>query len=406
MNTRMLMICFVFLCMSVSVQEAAGQSFLELVESIPLETAIDNPEIRNTQEVWIEMLTSARRTIDVEQFYISDKKGEALAPVLDAMRAALKRGVHIRLLVDKSFSTKYPETIDEFAKLGNAEVRRIEFSKFTGRGIQHAKFFIVDDCDVFFGSQNFDWRALSHIHEIGVRMNDARIARFYMDIFESDWSSAGGGRELSGSYSKPLRNLALVIDGDTALATPVASPVGHLPDTSSWDENAIIAMMDGAKKEVCVQVLSYSPVEGKEYYDALESAMRRAAIRGVHVNLLVSDWSIGRNRIGYLKSLAACPNIAVRISSIPDFSGGFISFARVEHCKYMVVDERAVWIGTNNWSADYFHNSRNVGVLLQSVRIASRMKNVFLKSWDALFTAPIDCNKEYQSRKTDDGTGK
>jgi hypothetical protein len=29
---------------------------IELVESIPVETTLDNPDIRNTQEVWLEMI--------------------------------------------------------------------------------------------------------------------------------------------------------------------------------------------------------------------------------------------------------------------------------------------------------------------------------------------------------------
>ena len=69
----------------------------------------------------------------------------------------------------------------------NIEVRMIDFGKIGGGGIQHSKFFIVDGEQVFFGSQNFDWRALKHIHEIGVRIHHRQAASAYLDIFNLDW---------------------------------------------------------------------------------------------------------------------------------------------------------------------------------------------------------------------------
>jgi len=58
---------------------------IEIVESIPLETSLDNPEIRNAREVWLEMIGRARTTLDLEQYYISDEPGKQLAGVLAAI---------------------------------------------------------------------------------------------------------------------------------------------------------------------------------------------------------------------------------------------------------------------------------------------------------------------------------
>ena len=55
-----------------------SQQNLELVESIPVEKTLNNPDIRNTLEVWLEMINSAQTTLDIEQFYISNEKGEPL----------------------------------------------------------------------------------------------------------------------------------------------------------------------------------------------------------------------------------------------------------------------------------------------------------------------------------------
>ena len=80
---------FVSLLIVVSVVFGQNRTF-ELVESIPEETVLDNPDIRNTHEVWLEMLNSAKYQIDIEQFYITSEKGEMLEDILDATISAAK----------------------------------------------------------------------------------------------------------------------------------------------------------------------------------------------------------------------------------------------------------------------------------------------------------------------------
>jgi phosphatidylserine/phosphatidylglycerophosphate/cardiolipin synthase-like enzyme len=88
----------------------------EIVESIPLETRLDNPEIRNTAEVWLEMIGAAKNTIDIEQFYISNQVGEALEPIIQAIEAAADRDVKIRIIAENRMSKTYPDTFTEPGK--------------------------------------------------------------------------------------------------------------------------------------------------------------------------------------------------------------------------------------------------------------------------------------------------
>ena len=60
--------------------------------------------------------------------------------------------------------------------------------KQTPADLKKPKIFIVDDSEVFIGSQNFDWRALKHIHELGIRISgDRDLIKIYSDIFNEDW---------------------------------------------------------------------------------------------------------------------------------------------------------------------------------------------------------------------------
>ncbi len=59
-------------------------------------------------------------------------------------------------------------------------------------GVMHAKYFIVDSENLFVGSQNMDWRALIHIHELGVRVKNKYLANTFQEVFEFDWGHCAG----------------------------------------------------------------------------------------------------------------------------------------------------------------------------------------------------------------------
>lgn len=378
-------------------------SDFELVESIPIETNLDNPDIRNTLEVWLEMIHGAKKSLDIEQFYISNKPGEPLEEVLAAIIAASERGVKIRIIVDSALYKTYPLSVDSLARRENIEARVISYRKLAG-GVQHAKFFIVDGVEIFLGSQNFDWRALKHIHELGVRIRHKDAVKVYQDIFELDWKLALRNDEsLISKFLKRKRYpMPLIIQQNnepSIVFYPTTSPKKTSPDTTLWDQPHIVELIDSAKNEVCLQFLSYNPVgRDKSFYPALDNAMRRAAVRGVKVKMIVSDWEKDHPAVDYLKSLACIPNIEVKFSVIPEWSGGYISYARVEHCKFIVADGSSFWLGTSNGEKSYFYTSRNVGVIVKNKRISEMVRGIFYKSWDGPYTEFINPGKEYEPR--------
>jgi phosphatidylserine/phosphatidylglycerophosphate/cardiolipin synthase-like enzyme len=313
-------------------------SNIEIVESIPVETTIDNPDIRNTHEVWIEMIGRAQRSIDIEQFYISNEPGKLFQDVLAAICTAADRGVSIRIITDARMYKTYPESVDSLGQHRNIETRRIDFHNIAG-GIQHAKYFIVDEQEVFVGSQNFDWRALEHIHEIGLRINNKDLAAAYRNVFDFDWKIASYTMKTKYFQNSFIQQYRVPIRistqwGDTAAIFPTFSPIGCIPDTALWDETAIVNLIDGANKTLKLQFLTYSTLERRgEMYTVIDDAIWRAAKRGVKVKMIVSDWEKGSLAVKALKEMSAVPNIEVAFTVIPEWSGGYISFARVEHCK-------------------------------------------------------------------------
>jgi len=378
---------------------------IELVESIPIETTLDNSDIRNTPKVWLEMINSAKNTLDFGEFYISHKEGEALTPILNTIRNAADRGVKVRFVIDGNMYKTYPETADELNEHENIDVQIYDFSQMGG-GTLHAKFFIVDNKEIFIGSQNMDWRALKHIHELGIRVENKKLVKFYKELFELDWSlSAEDADRVALLADVVLSDDMVKVEmkktpyGKVAIIPSASNPkiIYHLPN---WDEYQLVRMIDGAKESIRIQLLSYSPLSRGELYEELDFALRRAAARGVKVEMILSDWNFYSPRIEYIKSLHAIPNIDIKFSTIPEASEGYIGYARVEHCKFMVVDDKEFWLGTSNWSKSYFYNGRNLGIIVQNNQLAKRVSEIFLKSWNSDYCHFVELGKSYERKET------
>jgi phosphatidylserine/phosphatidylglycerophosphate/cardiolipin synthase-like enzyme len=371
--------------------QSAGS--VDLVESVPVETALDHPDIADAYQVWPAMIGAAERTIDIAEFYLSNAPRSRLEPVLAAIEAAADRGVAVRLLVDANFSKKYPEPIERLAAHRGIAVRRFDVGAVMG-GVLHAKYFVVDGRDAFIGSQNFDWRSLTHIQEMGVRLRDPAAAAAYVQVFDLDWDLAGG------APPPPPRPLPIsfpeIAAGQPATLTPVFSPRGFLPDPASWELPRIVALIDGARRSVHVQVLTYKTKsrDGSPFHD-LDDALRRAAARGVEVRLLVSDWSKRRGSVEAVQRLARVPGVEVRFLDIPPWSGGFVPFARVAHAKYMVVDAARAWVGSSNWEGDYFTRSRNAGVIVEGTAFGEQLERVFRDGFEGRYAEPVDPERAY-----------
>ena len=200
----------------------------------------------------------------------------------------------------------YPRTADSLARLPGFEVRLVDFRRIAG-GVQHAKFFLVDGETTFLGSQNFDWRALKHIHELGVRgPRPARDRRLRAGL-RAGLGHGHAGRP--GARTRPAWRLRAAGPARAPARCPTAScrrpatrvllwpswsPRGFIPDTTLWDRDRIVRMLDGARHEVVVQFLSYSLGRAAPARrDARPGAAPRRRARRDGCGVIVSDWETG-----------------------------------------------------------------------------------------------------------------
>ena len=371
----------------------------ELVQTVPVETTLGSADLRDPVTVWSELFDGARGEIVLGQFYAASRAGTPFEKVLERLEAAGRRGVKIRFLLDqKGVGLSEPATLARLRAIPNLDLRILDYSKLTGNGIIHAKYLVVDRKAAFIGSQNFDWRAFTHIHETGLLVTDAAMVAQVQAVFERDWQAQG---QLAASLAVVKNAQASApLSFAPAAAQLLSSPAAYNPPGVLDSEAVLPALLAEAKSEVRVQLLDYAPLSygaggSRPYYAVIDNAVRAAAARGVTVKLMVSNWNTEKPAIAYLKSLALVPNVQVKIVTLPTASSGPIPFARVIHSKTMSIDGKLAWVGTSNWSGGYFDKSRNLEVVLRNEAMAQRLAALHEQAWSSQYAQPLDVNKDY-----------
>ena len=391
----LLLMAGLFLNLNAS-QTETGESRIQIVTSLPVETGLQRYKTQPTAEFWVRMFKNARKSIDIAQFYLSNQKGEKLEPVINEIIAAAKRGVKIRIMVGKGVNKEMlRKTAEVTSRLKG--ISNIDFAVFDWRalnnGIIHAKYFILDRRAVFVGSQNFDWRALTHIHETGVWIEDRNIASQLGAVFDLDWKFCKGNRDIYETL-KPRKGEIKISD-----LMLLSSPADYNPPNTHAALDILLHLLRTAKKTVRVQLLNYSEkIYGKgkkEKYLILTKALLAAADRGIRIDMMVSNWFNKYSGIRTLKKLGNHRNINIKIITIPQYSRGFIPYARVIHSKVLRVDDDISWVGTSNWGHSYFIASRNIEILMRDKGIARTLDLLFDELWNGKFSDLIVQDKTY-----------
>ncbi len=329
------------------------------------------------------MIRAAHRTLDIEQFYLSSPPGSSMEPVVAAVREAAERGVRVRLLLDAKFIRNYPNTLAAHPCI---EVKTVDFARTDG--VQHSKFFVVDESESFIGSANFDSLALSHIHEVGLRVSDRTTSEKLGRVFSMDWAD---GVRIS---APTLSACAPSVPPETPTsplrgANVIVSPPAHSPEGLGRTLDELKGLFAQARRTVKIQVYQYTTevYRSSARWLELDAAIRSVA-SGVQVQILVDAIAL-KNGKNELRSLSQLPNVDVRAVTIPQWSGGPLQYARLIHSKYMTIDGERSWVGTENWSKGYFTSSRNVGLSIESNTVAAQLGEIFDRVWASSYARPL-----------------
>nr|XP_056707216.1 5'-3' exonuclease PLD4 [Euleptes europaea] len=399
----------------------------QLVESLPCDMPYEpnSSMAKPLYQAWMELLNMTQESIHVASFYwsltgedlgVSDSSSKQGEEVLAKFGSLLLKNVSVFIATHVPSQARNSTDL-EFLEAKGAHVKRIDFRRLT-KGVLHSKFWIIDKKHVFLGSANMDWRAITQVKEVGIVISHCScLANDLWKTFKTYWD-LGGSRATVPSpwprnYSTDINRespLEVQFNGTTTKAYFSASPFSFCPAGRTDDLHGILDVINSAEEFVYVSVMEYFPTSRfrhpPRYWPAIDNALRRVAIgRNVHIRLLVSCWmGSDPSMFHYLESLRSLNDphanitIEVKIFIVPVVNHTSIPFARLSHSKYMVTD-KAAYIGTSNWSEEYFSNTAGVGLIaMQSPTdpqkkipiIQERLRSLFERDWDSRYSVNMN----------------
>jgi phospholipase D3/4 len=388
-----------------------GADALTIVESIPL--GVDLPHSMSTLEGWETIINSSKQSIDIAAFYFTLTEGEKLPEAYGGwmgirfynslIAAARQRNVKIRIVQNIPSRAFTDQDTQELQELGVAEVKNLDWTKLVGLGVLHTKMIIVDNRHAYVGSANMDWRSLSQVKELGlliqncsVLVDDARKAfGVYWHAADTAVLPPAWPNALDAQFNmhKPAHIMIDGIDTEVFLAS---SPRSFCAEHRTTDIDALLHVINTAKRSISISVMDYSASTlyqpTNHFWPTIDNALRDAAFnRGVKIRLLVSQWNYSNPIIfQFSRSLNSIQNIKVKLFQIgPDGGLPPAPYTRVNHAKYMVTDSHT-YIGTSNWSADYFLNTGGLSYTLNNPSLTSKLQAIFERDWESQYANPID----------------
>ncbi|KAM6111623.1 5'-3' exonuclease PLD3 [Phoenicopterus ruber ruber] len=414
-----------------------------LVESIPEGMTFDEGSVPNpsTFSTWMNLLGTVTRSLDIASFYwtMTNEDTRTHEPsaaqgeqILEELLQLSQRGITVRIAVSRP-SAKSPLNDLQALERSGATVRTVDMPRLTG-GVLHTKFWLVDDTHLYVGSANMDWRSLTQVKELGAAVyNCSCLAKDLGKIFEAYWALGVPGASIPvpwpTNYSTTFNMetpLELKLNDTDAAVYFSSSPPALCATGRTQDLGALLNVIDAAEDFVDIAVMSYLPTtefsHPQRFWPAIDNRLRKAIFeRRVTVRLLVGCWRHSQvTMFPFLKSLAAVADnrtrysVEVRLFMVPaSVAQAQIPYARVNHNKYMVT-EKAAYIGTSNWSGDYFVRTAGSALVVNQTvsrttagtttstgagtsTIQEQLQAVFERDWSSQYSADIGDAERWES---------
>jgi phosphatidylserine/phosphatidylglycerophosphate/cardiolipin synthase-like enzyme len=365
---------------------ATTSESVAIVETVPEMTNIQlSPDATNPAVAIGQLINSATKSIDIEAFYFNNLAGTPFEQdIMQNLLNKANQGIPIRIVVESSMAaSSLANGLNILESSPNVQiVFNNFFDNYNGGGIVHAKMVLVDNQSFFIGSQNFDWIAFELNHEVGGITTNSTLASQLAMVFNTDFNN--------GANYDPATAVPAMPNGNLFVAT---SP--NYNGVPSEIDN-IINLIDNATSYVDIQAMeiqNYNPYGNPPgYWFTLQDALTRAAMRGVQVRMMMSNWEFQEGQMmnydnQFLLTMMKIPNVTIRYSTFPQTVGGVcVPYSAVDHAKFMVVDGKNVWIGTGNLAQSYFNNTRDYSIFVtNNPEFGLNVDNIFLKIWNSSY---------------------
>jgi len=139
-----------------------------------------------------------------------------------------------------------------------------------------------------------------------------------------------------------------------------------------WSE-----MFDNAKKEIVIGQF-YAVTKPGSAFEKVVERLAAAGQRGVKIRFLIDQKGVGLSEPATLERLKAIPNLELRILDFSKLTGNGII-----HAKYLVVDGKEAFIGSQNFDWRAFEHIHETGLRITDAKIVGEVLAVFNQDWRA-----------------------
>ena len=366
------------------------QPIVELTRSLGKLRAVSGnkfkilPEYNKVIDDIVAEINKSKKLVHLEYFILA--LDETTQPIFDAMEAAVKRGVKVRVLFDGMGYKAYPRRGEmkklltdigvEWHVILPPTLRLKNYNRIDLRN--HRKILVIDNQVAYIGSQNLIDRTYHrkddiYYDELVVKMTGPIVIQCAA-VFAGDWYQETN--ELLKITNNPKRP---VLPAKTGEVIAQLLPSGSGYETQN-NARVFAALIHSAKEKIVITNPYFVPDE--PILDAITSA----AIRGVDVTIINSEsmdqWMVGHAERSYYSELMSA-GIKIYLHKSPVLL----------HSKHITIDDDIAVIGSSNMDSRSFElnlecivvaYSKSVVKDLQKVQKLdlSKSKKVNPKTWE------------------------
>nr|WP_241190345.1 phospholipase D-like domain-containing protein [Pseudomonas chlororaphis] len=171
---------------------------------------------------------------------------------------------------------------------------------------------------------------------------------------------------VQADFAIPGFELVHTVPVDTALGTADLRQPGPV-----W-----IELFDGAKSQIDIGQFYAADHPGSVLGKVIEH-LEAAGKRGVRIRFLLEEKGLKLSDPATLERLRAIPNLTFRVLPYARVSGGII------HAKYMVVDGKQAFIGSQNFDWRSLEHIHETGLRISDETTVAQVQAIFEQDWQA-----------------------
>jgi cardiolipin synthase len=326
-------------------------------------------EYQESLDVMAASMADAKRFIHVEFYILALDK--TTRPFFDAMEAAIKRGVTVRVLFDHIAclrSPHYHRTLHALRRMGALWHPMLPIQPLRGKFQRpdlrnHRKILVIDGVEAFTGSQNVIDRSYNKRGNIsrGLKWKDF-MARFEGPVvaginalFVTDWYSETNELLVREVREATHPKLSHVLDAQVVPSGPGFDLENNL--------RLFNALVYSAQRKVIITSPYFVPDDSMLY------AITNAAYRGLDVQLFASE--IGDQAVVYHAQRSyyeALLRAGVRIF--------LYKSPYILHAKHISIDDDVAVIGSSNMDMRSFSLDFEISIMMRGHDAVARLREV------------------------------